>query len=1086
MGANSFTPSITLNPLAMLAPDARSTPPAADRKQSAYYQAVIESDVSSGWGSSYGGGWGGDRYQQVAHFRGVVAVAIRAWLDALSACKFTLYRRKKQTVKKSASGQGNYARDDEYEPLTADEHPLAKVLEEPDGPDGVWSIQQECAYLALQFLLTGDAPAWLPVNGAGKPVRFFALTSAMTQMIYQPGTNPQYPKGAYRVTPYNGGGAFFVGGQMGSYAVLPGEEVARLRDYNPWSRTLGMSRLQTNDREVDVLEAITQSRWAMFDHGTQLDAALLLPGLDAEAGKAVQEAIERKHGGARHARRFMVLAGAALDAKWDLKTFGQSSREMDFTTSYDQAAGVVLSLFGVPKQNANFNTESNYAQDWAAQQKFYDLTLSPFCRGKLSDFLTQALARKWEERRGELKIECEPQVPKNLETEAKEREFAATQGFISHNEYRIATGRKPDPDGDVPQSVYIQKLTPQPDPMGMGGVPGDPMGGDPMAGDGAPVGGQQPGDDGPEATQDAVTQAALSALGLGGQTVGKGFDPNEARDESGKWTEVGSGNTGKVYSDGSEVVKSGRHPDGRETREGEFYKELAGVVGVAPGRKDGDTIRLPHYQEVLSVDTVPDARDRESMGTEVGKNRNRLLNAANAMGEAGIDYNDPLQVGFDDDYNAHVIDLSNAGKVKPAVALRANIERVARFMKDFGAERTGDSILRAFGILNRAQLFRSPEDARQRIEGRAKVGDRSAKHLLDMGPEKVAAAGAKYVYYATNPRPILRDVLQSEPDEDGVKYILSATPLDADTIRQYSLTPVVHPPQRESGKQMKALAPPTKPGGVARVVRPEGSVWTGRDGQRYTKRNGKILPVANPTGRPGASPAPQQQRPAATPTATPVAQPVDPQQSAANIDALAKRLLGGRDSVRMIVTRGPSLPAKEHIVTDGASLKRYLDAGGKLHPEYFAKPAQSVPVATPAARQTVAAADQWAARQADRHADRVAAHFGISREKAHALLTHAIQMVARHAAQGGQAAGVTIRDPRSGKTARLAPKGGGVPRPANPAAQGSRPPMAKAMNTMAGSAGGFLVEPEALPRRRKGSRAGAVLARVLQRMEDRR
>jgi hypothetical protein len=264
---------------------------------------------------------------------------------------------------------------------------------------------------------------------------------------------------------------------------------------------------------------------------------------------------------------------------------------------------------------------------------------------------------------------------------------------------------------------------------------------------------------------------------------------------------VGRGNTGEVYRDGDEVVKQTVKPDGTRSREGEHYETLRGVVGLAPGRQDGDTVRLPHYQEVLSVDTVPDEQARLSMGTEVGKNKARLLNVANALAEASLDYNDPLQVGFDDDYNAHVIDLSNAGRVESQrTALRANIDRVVRFLSDFGAQHTADAIQRTYSVLNQSQLL-LPKDAERRMTALAKNGNRTAQHIVSMGAEKVANYGAKHAYYATNPRPVGRDVLQSEPDANGVKVILSKEPLDADTIRQYSLTPVVHPADRtEVGK----------------------------------------------------------------------------------------------------------------------------------------------------------------------------------------------------------------------------------------------------------------------------------------------
>jgi hypothetical protein len=288
------------------------------------------------------------------------------------------------------------------------------------------------------------------------------------------------------------------------------------------------------------------------------------------------------------------------------------------------------------------------------------------------------------------------------------------------------------------------------------------------------------------------------------------FDPDQPRGQPGNAGQfgpgaggarevIGKGNTGNVYREGDTVVKSARRPNGEETREGEFYGKVEGVVGVAPGKRVGDEIHVPFYQEVLSTDVVPNERDRKSMGDVVAPNKGRLLNAINALSEQGIDYNDPLQVGFDDDYRAHVIDLSNAGYVPPADALRSNIQQLAKFLEDFGAGGAADSVLRSFGVYKYAQGLSggSKESAVKRVDSLAAKGNRAAEHVKSMGAGKVAGYDVRHVYYSTNPRPVARDVLQSEPDRDGLKVIISDKPLDDDTIRQYSLTAVVHPAKRE-------------------------------------------------------------------------------------------------------------------------------------------------------------------------------------------------------------------------------------------------------------------------------------------------
>lgn len=75
---------------------------------------------------------------------------------------------------------------------------------------------------------------------------------------------------------------------------------------------------------------------------------------------------------------------------------------------------------------------------------------------------------------------------------------------------------------------------------------------------------------------------------------------------------------------------------------------------------------------------------------------------------------------------------------------------------------------------------------------------------------------------------------------------------------------------------------------------------------------------------------------------------------------------------------------------------------------------------------------------------------------------------------------------RKSAVARLdtaAPTGGAVPRPANPDAKGSRPPVAKAMSSLSGPDGGFLVPPAGAKVKRK-RRAAACVARVLKSLEE--
>ncbi|TXI06505.1 MAG: phage portal protein [Rhizobium sp.] len=479
------------------------------------------------------GQWAANKYEQLNHFTGVVSIAIRPYLDALGGARFVVLE-KKSRVLKSVAGAGHSSRDDEYEPVDAD-HPLAHIIEHPGGEGGAWSMQQECAYLLLQKLLTGDAPMWMPVNEDGRPVQCFALTGASVQANASTGVSQTYPNGSYRVINALGNTMWFAGLGATS-AVLPAEQLHFFRDPHPLWRNAGMSRMQCGALEIDVLEAITRSRWSYFDTGAQLGVVIYVPGATPDECTRLQQDFMQKHSGARNAYKVLVTGGAGavgMDGKpISVQQLSQSARELDYQGSYPQAAGTVAALFKTPLLLLGLSEggSSSYAADWAAQRRFYDLGLSIEARN-LSVFLTKHLAHPWCEFPGQYRIEVEIDPPQNVEAEASERQSAAEKGLIYVNEYRTATNRKPVPDGDVPLSVYLAKLqqaaAPQPDPMALGGGGAKPP---------APAEGGKPGDplsgllerkDGPEEPR----QKAMSALddSAGGALVLPACSPAEKR-----------------------------------------------------------------------------------------------------------------------------------------------------------------------------------------------------------------------------------------------------------------------------------------------------------------------------------------------------------------------------------------------------------------------------------------------------------------------------------------------------------------------------------------------------------------------------
>lgn len=585
-----------------LAAGTPADPPPAHRINSFALQVALQSDPP-GW-------WAGNVWEQYANYQGAVAIAIEAYMTALKGARCNVLRRKTNKVKKSlGGGQGNFSRDDDYEPVEAD-HPLSQVVLEPGGPSGVWGLPEEAAFLAIQNQLTGDGFIWTPFNRDGKPVRMFGLTTgSVTQSL--PAGSPQYPQGAWRVTPYMGGSSWFAGAgsTYAQTALLPGEEVHRFRRINPASRNLPLSRLDTGARDIDMLKAITEFRWSYFNSGIALDTVVMLPGADPETAERVQKQLTQKHGGAKNARKLGVFGGPVGEGagKASIQQLAPNAKDLDFPNGFEQALGQVLAIFGVPKLVANFGDSSNYATFHGELRRFYDNTISPFCRD-LSAFLTRALARPWSEYAGEYVIEIEPQIPKDVDAERAELQSALSAGAITVNEYRMATGRDAWDDGDEPLPIVMAKkqAAAQPAPM-PGADPNAPPGAEAAPMPGADGGAMPPddgagamapeGDDSPEGVQDATLQAALSALGMGDQAapmpddgpmmkaatpVQKPGGTRKVRAEGERWT----GADGKQWTKKNGKIVPAPQQSGSGSGQGAAPKTGTNATPATGGRKD--------------------------------------------------------------------------------------------------------------------------------------------------------------------------------------------------------------------------------------------------------------------------------------------------------------------------------------------------------------------------------------------------------------------------------------------------------------------------------------------------------------------
>lgn len=247
---------------------------------------------------------------------------------------------------------------------------------------------------------------------------------------------------------------------------------------------------------------------------------------------------------------------------------------------------------------------------------------------------------------------------------------------------------------------------------------------------------------------------------------------------------IGRGSTGEVVRTGSTVRKQATNSEGK------IYEKLAGVPGIAAGKQEGGEIVTPYFKHVVSVDTIPE-KQRKSYAPVIRKNLERLVNGLTALSQLGADYNDPLQVGFDEQKQASIFDFSAASPSDSAVV--DNLQHLGGYLKQFGLEGDAAGMARVSTLWNyvadeSVRAFDSDSD-----EG--KDAEKIASRLDGQEP--------KYAYYSYNAREI-PGVAQSEP-RDRIKAIFATEPLSDEFMRQWEIYPAVHRTKPETGS--KSLEP---------------------------------------------------------------------------------------------------------------------------------------------------------------------------------------------------------------------------------------------------------------------------------------
>ena len=413
-------------------------------------------------------GWTDDRLEQAQHYIGAVYLALNAVVEMLSSASVWVEKRKpkalrlrkpskpsKPSKQKALVGAGGAGNDEQYEPCEADDTVLADIVAAPNPHETMASL---LGYMALQYGLTGNAPVWLvPGEGHEKPVEIYALPEATLVPVVGP--TLEEPEGMWRVMPYYQGRAWQYAGALPFYgAILPGSQIRKLRNPHPLFRLDGYSPLSACGLQVDILEAIDRSRHAAFLRQAQLDLLIQIPGLSKAEAEKFRADFEARHCGPANARKAAIVSmPAGMEGEIKVERLGESAREMDYMQSWEQACKWVLAMYGVPPAITGLAASTSYAEFYASLIQFH-FRVSQIAR-RMSDFFTRHLAEPWSEYPGQYRIKIEVPRPRNVDEDRSRMLSMAQAGAVTVNELRRANDLPPLKDGDVPPSIYLQKLT---------------------------------------------------------------------------------------------------------------------------------------------------------------------------------------------------------------------------------------------------------------------------------------------------------------------------------------------------------------------------------------------------------------------------------------------------------------------------------------------------------------------------------------------------------------------------------------------------------------------------------------------------
>lgn len=307
-------------------------------------------------------------------------------------------------------------------------HPLAALLRSPNP----WMTFREMVYyLALDLVYVGEHYWYIARNGVNEPAQLWPLFGEM---------KPQLSEEAY-LTGYTLKYQTATGPREKRYEI---EEIVPFRLPMLQNAHEGFSPMRAAAGSVKLDDELLKARWYAFRQGIRPLLVLALSERDPDKRRQLLDEFHSLYAGTRESGKTIAINRETME----LKDFGRTPREMDFSKSAAAVREAITSMFRVPAVLMGLTRDiQNRATAEAAEYVFAKWNIRPKL-ALVEDRINMNLARPYYG--VGVRVKFYNPVPSDRDQDRADQDLLAKHYALTINELREIHGYEPVPWGDRP------------------------------------------------------------------------------------------------------------------------------------------------------------------------------------------------------------------------------------------------------------------------------------------------------------------------------------------------------------------------------------------------------------------------------------------------------------------------------------------------------------------------------------------------------------------------------------------------------------------------------------------------------------